>query len=250
MNHTLLTLCVAIVLVGCATGNSLSVREKKADIYFNAGTEDLRAGRNTEALSSLLQAVKLMPDSPNYWNNLGLAYNGKKEFLKAEESWKKALSVDSEFTDAKVNLGSLYLNQKKLRESELLFRDALKDLVYPHAAQIHYNLSLLYSQWKKAPLVEQQLRLAVKNNDSFCPAWYLLAKIEKDRGDFVSAEKSFTKAVSGTCFNNPEVHYEISSLHLKNKEMVKAKAKLIEIIQLFPQSDWAKKAEITLNMIR
>jgi type IV pilus assembly protein PilF len=250
MNHPLLTLCVAIFLAGCATGNSLSVSEKKADIYFNAGTEDLRAGRYTEALSSLLQAVKLISDSPSYWNNLGLAYGGKKEYTKAEESWKKALAVDSQFTDAKVNLGALYLNQKKLRESELLFREALKDLVYPSAAQIHYNLSLLYSQWKKAPLVEKHLQLAVRANDAFCPAWYQLAKIQKERGDFINAEKSFTKSVSGTCFNNPEVHYEISSLHLRNKEIVKAKAKLIEIIQLFPQSDWAKKAEITLNMIR
>ncbi len=243
--------CIAIQLSSCASTNKgLSVNERKADIFYAAGTEDLMARRFTEALASLIQAVKLVPNNPAYWNNLGLAYGGKNELGKAEESWKKALSLDGKFTDAKVNLGSLYMRQKKFRESEVLFRDALKDLVYPNIAQIHFNLALLYSEWKKRSLVEQHLQLAVKSNDNHCPAWYRLGQIQKDRGEYVAAERSLQKSVSGMCFNNPEIHYEISTLHLKNRNTEKAKSKLIEIIQLFPQSDWARKAEVTLNMIR
>ncbi len=251
---SVLAICTALGIgffSGCAgTSNSLSVKERKAEIYFDAGTEDLRARRFTEALASLIQAVKLDPDAPNYWNNLGLAYAGKNEFPKAEESWKKALSLNPQFTDSKVNLASLYVRQKKFRDGELLYRDALKDLVYPNIAQIHFNLALLYAEWKKTPLIEQHLHLAVKSNDGHCGAWYRLGLIQKNRGDYNAAEKSLTKSISGMCFNNPEAHYEISALHLKARDTNKAKAKLIEIIQLFPQSDWAKKAEVTLNMIR
>ncbi len=236
---------------GCAgSTNSRSVKERKAEIYFDAGTDDLRSKRYTEALSSLIQAVKLDPDTPSYWNNLGLAYAGKSEFAKAEESWRKALAVSPAFTDSKVNLGSLYVRQKKYREAEMLFRDALKDLVYPNIAQIHFNLALLYSEWKKSPLIEQHLRLAVKANENHCGAWFRLGIIQKNRGEYDAAEKSLTKSVSGMCFGNPEAHYEISALHLKTRDTNKAKAKLIEIIQLFPQSEWAQKAEVTLNMIR
>lgn len=243
--------CAAVLLASCASTNKgLSVNERKADIYYAAGTEDLMAKRFTEALASLIQAVKLMPNVPAYWNNLGLAYGGKNELGRAEESWKKALSLDNKFTDAKVNLGALYMKQKRFRESEVLFRDALKDLVYPNMAQVHFNLALLYSEWKKRSLVEQHLQLAVKANENHCPAWYRLGQIQKDRGDFATAEKSLQKSVSGICFNNPEIHYEISALHLKARDTEKAKSKLIEIIQLFPQSEWARKAEVTLNMIR
>lgn len=241
---------MAFFAFSCAGSKTQSVREKKGDIYFTAGTEALMEGRYTEALASLQESAKFLPDSPNVWTNLGLAYAGKEEYQRAEESWKKALKLDPKWSDARANLGALYVRQRRLKEGEKILREVSQDLVYRDLAKVHFNLSRIYAEWRKPLLEEQQLRLAIKNNNSHCAAWFYLGLLQKEKGDFSVAAESLDKSVQGICFNNPQAHYEISSLLIKAKDTTQARVKLLEIIQLFPQSEWARKAEVTLNMIR
>jgi Tfp pilus assembly protein PilF len=248
-NAFLLSVLVLTAVSSCASG-SQNIREKKADILYQAGTESIMAGQFTDALASLQQAVKMEPNSPKIWTNLGIAYGGKGELKKAEESWKKALKLNPEWTDARANLGALYLQTKRYNEAEKQLKTALEDLAYENSAQVHYNLALAYLATRRPLPAEQQLKLAVQAESSYCPAWFRLGKLQKDRGEFSAAEESFVKSVAGTCFNNPEAHYELSNLYLKSKNVIGARAKLLEIIQIFPESSWAQKAEENLSMIR
>ncbi|MGZ3712718.1 MAG: tetratricopeptide repeat protein, partial [Bdellovibrionota bacterium] len=134
--------------------------------------------------------------------------------------------------------------------SEKQFKEALKDLSYGKIPQLRYNLGLLYAAQGKALLSQQYFRLAVQEDENFCPAWVKLAEIQVNQGKLEEAAGSYKKSVSGLCFNNPRAHYELGNLYLKAKEPALAKSKLLELIQFFPSSEWAKKAEITLNMIR
>lgn len=249
-NKFLLGALALLMTAGCATSNSQNIREKKGDIYLTAGTEALSSGNFTEALASLQEAVRLIPDSAAAWTNLGIAYSSKDQDAKAEECLKRAIQVDSKWTDARANLGALYLKMKRNKEAEKQLKEALNDLIYPHPAMLHYNLSLIYSEWRKPLLAEQQLKLALQADENHCAAWYRLGMIQKERNEIGHAISSITKSVAGTCFGNPQAHFEISSLYLKLREVAQAKSKLLDIIQLFPQSDWAKKAEVTLNLIR
>lgn len=239
-----------LALASCAHSDTKELNAKRGDIYFNSGTSALMNGDFTGALASLQEAVKYDPKSPAAWTNLGLAYGGKDEFARAEEAWKKALVIDPNWSDARANLGALYIRQKRWKEAESQLRTVEKDLIYPRMAQVHYNLALVYIEGKRPLLAEQQLRASLKADPTFCNAWFLTARLQKEKGDFEQATESFRKSVAGICFNNPEAHYEISSLYLKSRDVARAKSKLLEIIQLFPQSEWAKKAELTLNMIR
>lgn len=246
-----LLLCVflAATLSACAT-TAPDQSARKGQLYMDNGTQALIEGRYGDALTSLSQAVKFLPKNASIWNNLGLAFLNKDEPKRAEEAWKKTLALDSSFTDAHTNLGALYLQQKRYKEAEYEFKEAGKDLSYLKMHQVNFNLALLYLQQRKNLNAEQQLKLAVQAEPGFCAAWYKLGQLQKERGEFSTATDSIKKSVSGPCFNNPEIHFEISSLLLKQREYAPAKSKLLEIIQLFPQSDWAKKAEITLNMMR
>lgn len=246
----LLCIVAAACLNGCASSNSSSLNEKRADVFLDAGVDAILNNNFSQAISSLTEAVKYNPKSESAWNNLGIAYANINQNIKAEESWKKALKVNSEFTDAKANLGAFYIKTKKYAEAEKILKECLEDLGYQKTFQVNYNLGLVYLEQRKVLTAEQQFKLSVQNYEGYCPAWLRLGMLQKSKGDFADAEESLKKGVSGTCFNNPEAHYEISSLYIKQREVNKAKAKLIEIIQIFPKSEWAKKAELTLNMIR
>ena len=252
MKNALALAGLALLLAGgCASSKPQeTLSEKKGDIYFTAGTEALESGNHTEALASLQEAVRFMPKSAPAWKNLGLAFAGKGEDARAEESLKKALVIDPKFTDARANLGALYIRMKKPKEAERQLKESLKDLIYPRIAQVHYNLATIYAGWRRPLLAEQQLKLALRADDKYCAAWFQLGMIQKERSEIEQAATSLGKAVEGTCFKNPRAHFEISSLYLKARETARAKSKLLDIINFFPESDWARKAEITLNMIR
>ena len=235
---------------GCASVSKERItNDRKGEIYLTAGTEALAEGKYTDALSSLLEAVKLTPDSVHSWNNLGLAYAGKGEFRRAEDSWKKALALKGN-SDSRLNLGALYLQQKRYSESERLLKEVTKDLLYDKTHQAHFNLGLLYKERGQKILAEQQLKLAVQGYPSHCASWYLLGQIQKERGSLKEATESLTKSVSGICFNNPAAHFEIAALYLREQNIARAKSKFIEVIEFFPKSEWAKKAEVSLNMLR
>ena len=245
-----LVLLAALGLPGCAS-NKASVKEKTGDVYHQAGVEALMARRYSEALGNLIEASKNLPKDAAVWTNLGLAYANKGDFAKAEESWKRALTLNAKWTDARLNLGALMMRQKRLKEAEAMLKEAAKDLAYLNQHQVYYNLALLYQQINRPLVAEQQLKLAVDHSPDFCEAWYRLGNLQKERGAINEATHSLSKSVGGTCFRlYPEAHFEIASLYLKRKDNARGKAKLIEVIQLFPDTDLARKAEFTLNMIR
>jgi Flp pilus assembly protein TadD len=250
MKLSYLFFLAALALPACATTKT-SVEEKKGDVYHTAGLEALRAGRYAEALGAMQEAARYLPKDPAVQTNLGLALANKGEFARAEEAFKRAIALDPKFTDARLNLGALQIRLLRWREAEATLREATKDLSYVNQHQVFFNLALIYSEWQKPVLAEQQLKLAVQANPNFCEAWYRMAKIQKQRGSFVEARNSYTSSVGGTCFKEyPDAHFEIANLFLQQHDEKRGKAKLLEVIQLFPETEWARKSELTLNMIR
>jgi type IV pilus assembly protein PilF len=239
------------LLTGCSTTPpGQSPEERKADAYLTQGIDALQKRAYTDALRALLEAKKYNPKSPVIWTDLGIAYAGKKDLAKAEESWRKALKIAPGHNDARLNLGILYLDSKHYPQAERELKEAAKDHAYARADLIAMQLARLYLQLNGPLLAEQQLKTAVDENRNNCAAWSQLAKIQESRSDYAEAAQSMKGATIGICSRNPEGHYQMATLLMKAHQMPQAKAKLLEVIQLFPTSDWAKKSEQALNLIR
>lgn len=240
----------ALSLAAGCTSSSRDLSETKADVHMQAGTEALASREYTQALRQFLEAAKFSPKSPEIWSNVGVAYVGKNELTRAEDAWKKTLQLAPKHNDARLNLGILYTRQARYPEAEKVLLEASKDLTYPRLYQVAYRLALVYLQLKRPLLAEQQLKVAVRENGAFCPAWYELGMIQRERGDYQQSVESLQGSVKGTCYKNPKAHYEIAQMFLKIKDVAQAKSKFLEVIQLFPSSEWAQRSEATLNMIR
>jgi Flp pilus assembly protein TadD len=75
-----------------------------------------RAGRIAESVAELEEAVKLSPDQPVYWNQLGASYRLDGKFPKAREAYERAIALDPGYAAAILNLGilcDLYLGDGK-----------------------------------------------------------------------------------------------------------------------------------------
>ncbi|HEY8280560.1 MAG TPA: tetratricopeptide repeat protein [Bdellovibrionota bacterium] len=254
MTKALRTLSVALLILATSCSSQTlkepTDNEKRADVLLQAGVEALEKKEYSLALRNLLDAQKYNPQSALILTDLGVAYAGKSDFAKAEEMWKKAIKADPKHSDARINLALLNVRKKNFPEAERLLKEATRDPAYSKLDQVALQLANIYQAQGRPLLVEQQLKIAVQENSDLCPAWLRLGMIQKERGDYAEAAKSLKGSVNGTCYKNPHAHYEIATLYLKAHEMHLAKTKLLEIIQLFPASEWASRAEETLNMIR
>lgn len=241
---------IMLAMAGCASAPPQASPEKLGTIYLQDGTSSLLAGKYAEALSSLSRAVQYMPESEDAWNNLGLAYAARKNLNRAEDAWKKSIKINPRFSDARNNLGALYLAQNKIQDAERELKLVTDDLIYANLYQAHFNLGLLYLRQNKLLQAEQQLALSVQNNALYCPAWFRLGILQKQRGDLNTATDSLKKSVTGQCFKNPEAHYELANAYLKLNNLPMAKAKYLEVIQFFPETSFAQEAEMNLSLLR
>lgn len=239
------------LIVGCSTIsetlNASDKNKKRAEIFFRHGTTMVQQGSYSKGLRYLKQATELDPDNEEYMNNLGLAYIARGAKNEAEASFKKTLEINPDFTEAKHNLGAFYLHTNNLTEAEKYLIEATKDLTYEGVNQSLYLLATISIRRKEDKKAEKYLLEATSNNSGFCKGWYALSEIELKNQRFLAAQKYLEKATNGVCFEFPQGHYELGKLYLKNRNYDLARKKFINIIKLFPETNWAKQAKSSLH---
>lgn len=241
------------LVASCSSSSPLKLptdNERFSQMHLEAGTELLFQEKYHESLASLLEALKYNPKSLDAWNNVGLAYFGLREYQKAADAWNKAIKIEPKYTEAKTNLGALYMEQNKLLLAEMKFKEVLKDLLYTRSFLAHYNLAIIYLRQGKPFLAEEHFALATKTNNSYCQAWFQLGLLAQKRGEYGVATDRFKGATNGTCYNNPEAHYQMARSYLGSGDQRSAKAKLVELIKNFSSTDWARKAENDLSLLQ
>jgi len=85
--------------------------------HANLGLILRNAGKLDESIAALEQAVKASPKQPVFFNQLGVSYRHKGQFVKAREAYETALALDAAYADAHLNLGvllDLYLAEPTL----------------------------------------------------------------------------------------------------------------------------------------
>ena len=216
--------------------------ELKADLFYSHGTAKLVNKEYTKALDYLLKAYAIRPDDSHIANNLGMAYFFKKEFDKATIYLEKALLLDEKNSDARINLASLYFRFKKYDQSAREYEKVLQDLVYEHQYRAYYGLALVLLKQNRPSEAYKHLDSAIKNKEDYCAAHFKLGELAKKAYDYNEAYKRFRMASQGVCFQEPSPHYEQALTLIEMNDFKKANGKFKEIIELFPNTIYAKRA--------
>lgn len=80
---------------------------------FVQGAKLIDKGKYTEAVEKLKLATSLMPTNAQAWNYLGLAHHHAGQMDEAEKTYRRALLIDHDLSEAHYNLGCLFLEEKK-----------------------------------------------------------------------------------------------------------------------------------------
>lgn len=256
MTHIKITIFLTLLsLLSCATRQpgemvTMDPEKKKAELYYDYGTNALVKQDYTKALVNLKKAVEIISDDSRYHNNLGMAYFFKGDTNSAVKHLETSIDLDNKNSDAKNNLASVYYSQKKFKKAQDLYVAITKDLEYNKQFRVYYNLGLLALQGKRLNLATQYFKKSIKDNMSYCPTQFQLGQLAFQAANYQQANIYYENASLGTCEKDPTPMFSHAVSLMKLGEYDKAALKFEEVVEKFPESKLAVQSKRKIEFIK
>ena len=209
------------LLVSCSSADNKTISdERKSDGHYQLGLAALNQGDYIKAKREIMLAIEAAPDLPQYYNTLGLVFMIEHENEKAEENFKKALKIDKKFTDARNNLGALYLEQRKFGEALDEFQAVLADTMYPRPHYAETNIGIVYRMQKRYDLAKQHFDAAIKMRGTHSEAYKQLGLMYDEQNLHELAAENYKKALEYFPYDIEALYRGALKMYmLKNEEL-------------------------------
>ena len=112
----------------------------KVRFHFASGLQ--KAGRADQAAIQFTEVLKIIPDSADAHNNLGLALQNLGRIEEGMAHCQEALRLKPDFAEAHSNLGLAFQQRGRFEEAMAHYQEALR--IKPDFAKAHYNLGLVW----------------------------------------------------------------------------------------------------------
>lgn len=243
------TLILILFLLGCGSFENQDTKE--AELHLRIGVSHLNQGNFPQALKELLAAEKLDPENPLIQNNLGLAYFVRERFDLAEKHITKALTLKEDYTEARINLATVYIEQGKLDKALVQAQKSANDLTYSAPEKSQNTLGVVYFKKSNFKAAKNHFQKALQYQSDNCTAasYYGRTLYElKDLKKSAEALDQASRLCQRTQFDEPHYFSALAYYELGDKE--KSEARLEELIKLYPQGKYLDKAKDMLETMR
>jgi type IV pilus assembly protein PilF len=194
--HIFLLLISVILLTACnqAVGPTSNqnirpshVTNEVAAANLNLGIEYLKQGKYESALEKLERAREADPVHPPIYNVLGLLYQQINDPKKAEQYFKKALSLNSNDSSTLNNYGNFLCQQDRIEEATKTFLRAANNPLYetPELAITNTGLCLYNNQRKQE--AKEYFQQALQINPQVPQALIKMCELAIDDFNYLSA---------------------------------------------------------------
>jgi type IV pilus assembly protein PilF len=131
---------IMLTAAGCVTTNKPFAanqdKNKAHDTHLSLGLTYLQRDNREASRRHFQKALALKPNSPSALNGLALLYQLTGEMALAEQTFKRSLKSDANFTEARVNYGRFLYEQERYTEAYGFFAEGAKDLVFKKRALV------------------------------------------------------------------------------------------------------------------
>ncbi len=133
-------------------------------VHLNLASVFIQKDNSAQAVEELKQSIQLAPETVEPHALLALVYGAQNKLdLAAEEyilAFQNATKLEPENIDIYKGLGAIYLQEKKLKQAEGIFKLIVK--LAPKDPEAHFYLGSIYYDLKDYPSVDRELKSAVK----------------------------------------------------------------------------------------
>lgn len=169
-------------LTGCATqsqGISGADREASpADAYTQLGVAYLERNNLRRAMGALDRALEIAPDDPEALQAMAMVYQRQGEEALADETFRRALAADADFTRARNNYAAFLYARGRVREACEQLERASTDAQYPNRAQLFANLGQCHRELGEVQEARRNLQRAQEIDPRAPRSYFTLAELE------------------------------------------------------------------------
>ena len=235
-------------MAACASGpKEPTVEDKKADLFYEQGTNELVKKNYIEAINNLVKAKEFSPKNSKIRNNLGMSYYFKNQKELALIEIKEAIALDDKNSDAKINLATIYLENKRTKEARKLYEEVLKNITFESQFRTYYNLAQVDLAEGDRNGAFENLKKSLIEKEDYCNAHYAMGELYAEEYKFKEALASFKEASKGLCLNEAAPIYQQGVTLLNLDKKTEAKRKFEQVIEKFPKSKFKAMA---INQIK
>lgn len=174
---------------GYAFAEEQTEARQRAQVHTDLGAAYFSAGQLGVALEELNLAIRADSSFAPAYNMLGLVYMTLRENDKAEENFRRSLSLSSTDSDTNNNYGWFLCQRGKIDDSIRYFMAALKNPLYTTPEKSYLNAGICARKKNDDGEAEEFLLKAIKLQPRQPQALFHLADINFKRGNYGESKK-------------------------------------------------------------
>ena len=185
----LMVLVSGILAGGYASAEGQAEARQRAQVHTDLAAAYFGSGQLGVALEELNVAIRADSDFAPAYNMLGLVYMTLREDDKAEENFRRSLSLNSIDSDTNNNYGWFLCQRGKIDDSIRYFMAALKNPLYATPEKSYLNAGICARKKNDDVEAEDFLLKAIRLQARLPQALFHLAEINFRRGSYGEAKK-------------------------------------------------------------
>jgi len=158
-----------------------------AKVNTQLGLGYLQNGQLELAWDRLNSAIDADPDYATAHNGIALVYDRLNEPGKAEEHFKKAISLNPADSAAQTNYGVFLCEHGRIDEGEKYFIKAVENPLYAKPAIAYTNAGTCELRAGDASAAETYFRSALRADSRFGPALLNMSELSFNQGEYLAA---------------------------------------------------------------
>ncbi len=211
---------------------AVKVKPDLPDVYFNLGTLFQLAFELERAVKNYEKAIEYKPDLPSAYSEAGFCCYNLKEFEKSETYLKKAIELDENDCDARIYSAQLYLTlmrtEEALKEAEFVYGKNNEDI---DAINILATCFFLKGEIRQAEIYWKDcLQINKEFTDAYVGLGQILLLLERTDDAEVLLKRALM--IDEESF---EVYSGLGSVYLAKKDFEKAGFCFNKSIELNPE---------------
>jgi len=244
------TLLTALVVVSALTGCvATSSSGRPASYHYQMGVSYLEERNYTAALTDLSEAEKMDPNNAELQYNLGRALTGKRRLDLAEQRFLRALALRPNYSEARNDLGVLYLETSRWDNAIQQFRAVKDDLFYPRHDHALINLALAYLGKGDHSSAMEELQI-VRASDPRSPVVKVsVGRVLFAQGKTQQAVDEYRRAIE-IAPDYSQAYFHLGLALMKQSKLSAARDAFKEVVRIAPDSGVGHSAMGYIDLLR
>ena len=245
----LIILMISFVTLSCGgkrTGENS--KEKQLSDQKTLALASLLRKNFQQALVDIQDAEDMDDDDPEVYNIKGLIYFALKEYGEAEKSYKEAIEIKSDYSEARYNLCGLYLTLDQWDKAIDQCSIAVSDVLYRSRDKAFTSLGVAYFRKGDFDKAKECYQKSLEVNPALVYTHNELGKLYMSTGNEEEAIEEFRKAINGYNMYD-EAYYNLGLAYLKLGKTEDACASFKKVIGISPGSVLGTNAKSYLTSL-